>query len=126
VGSVKASYTPSSSTDFFAAYIRGVEELNDTQVSNLKTATISLGLSHKFTPTLATTLSYDRTDISTNELEGNVVDSKFFAALLWKPHPKVLTALAFSRTRREVANTLTDFVTPFNNNRYLINFTYYF
>jgi hypothetical protein len=124
VGSVKASFVPAAGTDFFAAYIAGVEELNDEGVSNLKTGTISLGLSHKLTPSLVTTLSYDRTRIATNELQGNVVDSKFFAALLWKPHPKVLTALAFSRTRREVTD-LQDFVKPFSNNRYLINFTYY-
>lgn len=70
-------------------------------------------------------MSFDRTRVATNELDGRVIDSKFYAALLWKPDPRVLLAVAFSRTRRQVSDGLQDFVQPFSNNRYLINLTYY-
>jgi len=125
VGSIKAGYTPSSGTEASAAYMAGVEELNDTGVSNLKTGTWSFGLGHRISSTLATTVSFDRTRVTTLELDGSVIDSKFYAALLWKPHPRVLAAVAFSRTRRQVAEGLQDFVRPFSNNRYLVNVTYY-
>lgn len=125
VGSIKAGYTPSDRTEASIAYLAGVEELNDTGVSNLKTGTWSLGLGHRISPTLATTVSFDRTRVATNELDGRVIDSKFYAALLWKPDPRVLLAVAFSRTRRQVSDGLQDFVQPFSNNRYLINLTYY-
>jgi len=124
VGSVKGSFDPSASTSAYGAYIIGTAELNDTGVSNLMTKTLSTGLSHKFTATLATNLSYDRTHISTNELNGSVVDSKFFSTLLWKPHKNVLAAIAFSRTQRQVSQ-LQDFVRPFVNDRFLVNLTYY-
>lgn len=124
VGSVKGSWDPSKATSVYGAYIVGVAELNDAGVSNLLTRTWATGLQHKFTPNLATTVSYDRTHISANELPGNVVDSKFFSAILWKPHRNVLAAVAFSRTQRQVAQ-LQDFVSPFVNDRYLINITYY-
>jgi hypothetical protein len=125
VGSLKAGYTPSEQTEASLAYSAGVEELNDTGVSNLKTGTWSLGLGQRISPTLATTMSFDRTRVTTLELDGRVIDSKFYAALLWKPEPRVLVAFAFSRTRRQVSDSLQDFVHPFSNNRYLVNVTYY-
>jgi hypothetical protein len=125
VGSLKAGYTPSDRTEASVAYAAGVEELNDTGVSNLKTGTWSLGFGHRITPSLATTVSFDRTRVTTRELDGKVIDSKFYAALLWKPDPRVLVAVAFSRTRRQVSDGLQDFVQPFSNNRYLVNVTYY-
>lgn len=125
VGSLRASFDPSTRTSASVAYARSVEELNDSGVSNLALRTVSLGLAHRFTATLATTMSYDRTDIRTNELSGNVVDSKLFGTLLWKPHRQVLTAIAFSRTQRKVVD-LSDFVRPFTNDRFLVNVTYYF
>ena len=70
-------------------------------------------------------MSFDRTRVTTLELDGRVIDSKFYAALLWKPEPRVLVAFAFSRTRRQVSDSLQDFVHPFSNNRYLVNVTYY-
>jgi hypothetical protein len=125
VGSLKAGYTPSARTDASLAYSAGVEELNDSGVSNLKTGTWSLGLGHRLSPSLATTVSFDRTRVTTRELDGNVIDSKFYAALLWKVEPRVLVAVAFSRTRRQVSDGLQDFVQPFSNNRYLVNVTCY-
>lgn len=125
VGSFKVGFDPSDRTNMYLAYVRDVEELNDRGLSNLEIRALSLGLGHRFTSTLATTMSYDWTDIRTNELSGKGVDTKFFATLLWKPHRQVLTAIAFSRTQRKVYD-LGGLVRPFTNDRYLVNVTYYF
>lgn len=125
VGSVKVGFDPSDRTNMYLAYARDVEELNEAGVSNLAVRALSIGLGHRFTSTLATTMSYDWTDVRTNELSGKAVDTKLFATLLWKPYRQVLTAIAFSRTQRKV-DDLGGFVTPFINDRYLVNVTYYF
>jgi len=124
VGSVNGSFNPSPATRAYVAYVVAVAELNDSGISNLLTNTWAVGWSHKLSPSMATNLTYDRTKIMANEAPGNVVDSKFFVTLQYKPSPSVLASFAISRTQRQVVN-LTDFVRPFVNTRYLINLTYY-
>lgn len=124
VGSINGSFNPSAATRSYLSYVVAAAELNDTGISNLLTNTWSVGWSRKLSPVWATNLTYDRTKITANEVTGNVVDSKFFVTLQYKPTPSILASLAVSRTQRQVAD-LTDLVKPFVSTRYLINLTYY-
>jgi len=76
IGLLRANWSPYSGIQTQAGFSRSTEELNETTLSNLVVDTVSLGVLARLSDSFGINMSADRSSIRTNELLGNVVDTK--------------------------------------------------